>query len=79
MSFQDTHLNIRALCILLRKHILSLYVKYCSVWRRGKVDINISIGKIPRKPGMVGHAFNPSTWQAEAGGFLSSRPAWWST
>jgi hypothetical protein len=21
-------------------------------------------------------AFNPSTWEAEAGGFLSSRPAW---
>jgi hypothetical protein len=25
---------------------------------------------------MVAHAFNPSTWEAEAGGFLSSRPAW---
>ena len=28
------------------------------------------------KPGMVAHAFNPSTGEAEAGGFLSSRPAW---
>jgi hypothetical protein len=28
------------------------------------------------KLGMVAHAFNPSTWEAEAGGFLSSRPAW---
>jgi hypothetical protein len=27
-------------------------------------------------PGMVAHAFNPSTWEAEAGEFLSSRPAW---
>jgi major histocompatibility complex class I len=27
-------------------------------------------------PGVVAHAFNPSTWVAEAGGFLSSRPAW---
>jgi major histocompatibility complex class I len=27
-------------------------------------------------PGMVAHAFNPNTWEAEAGGFLSSRPAW---
>jgi hypothetical protein len=26
--------------------------------------------------GMVAHAFNPSTWEAEAGGFLHSRPAW---
>jgi hypothetical protein len=25
---------------------------------------------------MVAHAFNPSTWEAEAGGFLSSRPSW---
>jgi hypothetical protein len=24
---------------------------------------------------MVAHAFNPSTWEAEAGGFLSSRHA----
>jgi hypothetical protein len=25
---------------------------------------------------VVAHAFNPSTWEAEAGGFLSSRPTW---
>jgi hypothetical protein len=29
-----------------------------------------------KKTGVVVHAFNPSTWEAEAGGFLSSRPAW---
>jgi hypothetical protein len=28
------------------------------------------------RPGMVAHTFNPSTREAEAGGFLSSRPAW---
>jgi hypothetical protein len=28
------------------------------------------------KPGVVAHTFNPSTWEAEAGRFLSSRPAW---
>ena len=28
------------------------------------------------QPGMVAHAFNPGTWEAEAGGFLSSRPTW---
>jgi hypothetical protein len=27
-------------------------------------------------PGVVAHAFNPSTREAEAGGFLSLRPAW---
>ena len=25
---------------------------------------------------VVTHACNPSTWEAEVGGFLSSRPAW---
>jgi hypothetical protein len=25
---------------------------------------------------VVAYTFNPSTWEAEAGGFLSSRPAW---
>jgi hypothetical protein len=25
---------------------------------------------------VVAHAFNPSTWEAKAGRFLSSRPAW---
>jgi hypothetical protein len=28
------------------------------------------------QPGMVVHAFNPSTWEAEAEEVLSSRPAW---
>jgi hypothetical protein len=32
--------------------------------------------KEKEKPGVVAHAFNPSTREAEAGGFLSSRPAW---
>jgi hypothetical protein len=32
--------------------------------------------KIQYKPGVVVHTFNPSTWEAEAGGFLSLRPAW---
>ena len=28
------------------------------------------------KNNLVAHAFNPSTWEAETGGFLSLRPAW---
>jgi hypothetical protein len=28
---------------------------------------------------VVAHAFNPSTWEAEAGEFLSLRPAWSTT
>jgi hypothetical protein len=31
---------------------------------------------LKNEPGVVAHTFNPSTWEAEAGGFLSSRPAW---
>jgi hypothetical protein len=33
------------------------------------------ISNLPVQAGVVAHAFNPSTWEAEAGGFLSSRPA----
>jgi hypothetical protein len=29
-----------------------------------------------RSQAVVAHAFNPSTQEAEAGGFLSWRPAW---
>jgi hypothetical protein len=32
--------------------------------------------KINLRPGVVAHAFNSSTREAEAGGFLSSRSAW---
>jgi hypothetical protein len=32
--------------------------------------------KVKSKLGVVAHAFNSSTREAEAGGFLSSRPAW---
>jgi hypothetical protein len=32
--------------------------------------------KDQNSPGVVVHVFNPSTREAEAGGFLSLRPAW---
>jgi hypothetical protein len=35
-----------------------------------------SLYKLICEPGVVVHAFNPSTREAEAGRFLSSRPAW---
>jgi major histocompatibility complex class I len=37
---------------------------------------NILIKNVISQPGVVAHAFDPSTREAEAGGFLSSRPAW---
>jgi hypothetical protein len=32
--------------------------------------------KVRRNQAVVAHAFYPITWEAEAGGFLSSRPVW---
>jgi hypothetical protein len=39
-------------------------------------DMDILFIKIVISPGVVAYTFNPSTREAEAGGFLSSRPAW---
>jgi hypothetical protein len=45
-----------------------------------ETDIDIVKNKInksiEKRLGVVALAFNPSIWEAEAGGFLSSRPAW---
>jgi hypothetical protein len=32
--------------------------------------------KVQEHWAVVVYTFNPNTWEAEAGGFLSSRPAW---
>jgi hypothetical protein len=37
---------------------------------------NAKCKKILTRRAVVVHAFNSRTWEAEAGGFLSSRPAW---
>jgi hypothetical protein len=55
---------------LLRLEILYtvMFILMCALW-----------GEQERKKSswaVVAHTFNPSTWEAEAGGFLSSRPAW---
>jgi hypothetical protein len=44
----------------------------------GKLTSTTTVGYIEMhtKPGVVVYTFNPSTREAEAGGFLSSRPAW---
>jgi hypothetical protein len=48
--------------------VLELYCRKAEIKREDK-----------RKRGswaVVAYSFNPSTWEAEAGRFLSSRPAW---
>jgi hypothetical protein len=45
----------------------------------GKNFKQVELQKFHKKLGVVAHAFNSSTWKAEAGGFLSSRPAWSTT
>jgi hypothetical protein len=39
-------------------------------------SFSFTLIKTNKWPGVVAHAFDPSTREAEAGGFLSSRPAW---
>jgi hypothetical protein len=50
---------------------------YSNVWVCVNVCICVCkcVFKCVCVPGVVAHAFNPSTWEAEVGGFLSSRPA----
>jgi hypothetical protein len=46
--------------------ILSVFITACATMPSTSV----------LKPAVVAHAFNPSIWEAEPGGFLSLRPAW---
>ena len=51
-----------------------------------RVQDQAGLDRVSRQPGIhkenlphqvvVAHAFNPSSWKAEAGGLLSSRSAW---
>jgi hypothetical protein len=56
----------------LHKHLL-LTASEPPSWKK---QTKYALLKVGSEPGMVAHAFNPSTWEAEAGRFLSSRPAW---
>jgi hypothetical protein len=46
-----------------------------SVWYTATSMMNMEFEKSHHEA-LVVHAFDPSTWEAEAGRFLSSRPAW---
>ena len=59
---------VRISCCFLREGTVCLEDSTRANWQ---LDV-----KSRRKPGLVAHSFNPSTREAEAGGFPSSRPAW---
>jgi hypothetical protein len=60
-----------------RKLVCFLLLRSKQSFQKKKVYRSIK-NKTKQKnpPGMVAHAFNPSTREAEAAGFLSLRPAW---
>jgi hypothetical protein len=49
-------------------------VTFFNICSHGLSKANFKSTNVSRA--VVAHAFNPSTWEAEAGRFLSSRPAW---
>jgi hypothetical protein len=53
---------------LINKSLKKLFSKFCN----GNNSIKIKVCS----RAVVAHTFNTSTWEAEAGRFLSSRPAW---
>ena len=50
--------------------------QWFSVWNFWHCLEIVLLLKLRKEPGVVAHAFNPSAQEAEAGGFLSFRPAW---
>jgi hypothetical protein len=58
-----------------RKNIIKLCLKF-NIVLSNKNIIKIILKKTNKSHAVVVHAFYPSTWEAEAGRFLSSSPAW---
>ena len=57
-------------------HLRSLLAAFCTCsCQRSLVSLGRYLLENKPSPAVVVHAFNPSTWETEADGFLSSRPA----
>jgi hypothetical protein len=54
--------------------ILNFIIQSVTVYLKGVSNNNNNNNN--KGQAVVVHAFNPSTWEAEAGGILSSRPTW---
>jgi hypothetical protein len=48
----------------------------CTTKSRNTVPLDKRCGLVVKSQAVVAHTFNPSTLEAEAGRFLSSKPAW---
>jgi hypothetical protein len=75
-QLNEVILTILRLLSCLHRHI---YLFTISEEQKKVLNFSLQITfSIKKKlvPSVVVHAFNPSTQEAEAGGFLSSRPAW---
>jgi hypothetical protein len=55
------------------------FLLFCTTFENVNYTVLKSRIKMASEQGVVAHAFNPSTQEAEAGGFLSLRPAWSTT
>jgi hypothetical protein len=62
-----------SVCVSVHERVCMIMCEKENVYERVCVSV---YRKSVCGPGMVAHAFNPSTREAKAGGFLSSRPAW---
>jgi hypothetical protein len=73
LSPVPTHTHV--LSLLPHPLCVCICLSFCKVARKFYSKQSVQVRKYTIS-GMVAHAFNPSTWEAEAGGFLSSRPTW---
>jgi hypothetical protein len=77
MSLQVTGTKVFSVIMLyFNIHIHTHTYIYKSQFIKYEEKLRNRARKQKKMSGSGPHACNPSTWEAEAGGFLSSRPAW---
>jgi hypothetical protein len=84
IGFISFHVNVISVVCLVWSELVSLdewfpnnYLTFCFIHKSLFSFLHLYLkNKIMQPGGVVAHAFNPNTWEAEAGVFLSLRPAW---
>jgi hypothetical protein len=72
---RQTHSGLYPNLTVLRSSAFTHWTAHCSGAGPDPVFSLLSLKPLC-SPDVVAHSFNPSTWEAEAGGSLSSKPAW---